>query len=230
MATFTIAILYVSRTRNIPKSDHSERSLDFLLLLILIPYNFNDLLSFFELSWRWGLVWFFGPLAWANKLSNASHTCASPLVARLASQCQLPCTFGEKMATGPGCSERLESSTHETQEGHQHGALVQCRSKCIKLGNVLPSVEINTSSPVTPLIVCVVCSVAQSCLTLQDPLDCSSPGSPIHGIFQARTMEWVAISCSRGYSWLRDWTHISCIAGGFFTCWAIHCGIHFLST
>ena len=80
------------------------------------------------------------------------------------------------MATGPGCSERLESSTPETQEGHQHGALVQCRSKCIKLGNMLPSLEINTSSPATPLIVHVVCSVGQSCSTLQDLLDCSSPG------------------------------------------------------
>ena len=97
-------------------------------------------------------------------------------------------------------AEKLESSTPETLEGHQHGAVVQCRSKCIKLGNMLPTTEINTSSPVTPLILCIVCSVAQSCLTLQDPLDCSSPGSSIHGIFQARTMEWVAISCSRGYS------------------------------
>ena len=43
------------------------------------------------------------------------------------------------------------------------------------------------------------------------------PGSSVHGIFQARTLEWVAISFSRGSSWPRDWTHVSCIAGGFFT-------------
>ena len=42
--------------------------------------------------------------------------------------------------------------------------------------------------------------VAQSCLTLGDPMDCSPPGSSIHGIFQARVLEWVAISFSRGSS------------------------------
>ena len=45
--------------------------------------------------------------------------------------------------------------------------------------------------------------VAQSCLTLWNPLDCSLPGSSIRGIFQARILEWVAISFSRGYSRLR---------------------------
>jgi len=48
-----------------------------------------------------------------------------------------------------------------------------------------------------------VCSVAQSCATLCDPIDCSPPGSSIHGIFQARILEWVAISFSRG-SWSRN--------------------------
>ena len=41
-------------------------------------------------------------------------------------------------------------------------------------------------------------SVAQSCLTLCDPMNCSPPGSSIHGIFQARILEWVAISFPRG--------------------------------
>ena len=53
---------------------------------------------------------------------------------------------------------------------------------------------------------------AQSCLTLFDPMDCSSPGSSVHGIFQARILEWVAISSSRGFSWPRDQTHVSCIS------------------
>ena len=39
--------------------------------------------------------------------------------------------------------------------------------------------------------------VAQSCLTLHDPMDSSQPGSSVHGIFQARILEWVAISFSR---------------------------------
>ena len=62
--------------------------------------------------------------------------------------------------------------------------------------------------------------VAQSCLTLCDPVDCSLPGSSIHGIFQARVLEWVAISFSRGSSPPRDWTWVSYIVGRHFTLWA----------
>ena len=56
----------------------------------------------------------------------------------------------------------------------------------------------------------------QSCLTLCDPMDCSPPGSSVHGIFQAWILEWFAISFSRGYSWSRDRTWVSCTAGRFF--------------
>ena len=59
--------------------------------------------------------------------------------------------------------------------------------------------------------------VAQSCLTLCDPMDCSLQGSSVHGIFQARVLEWVAVSFSRGSSWPRDWTLVSRIAGRHFT-------------
>ena len=62
--------------------------------------------------------------------------------------------------------------------------------------------------------------VAQLCPTLCDPMDCSLPGSSIHRIFQAKVLEWVAISFSRGSSWPRDWTQVSCIAGRRFTIWA----------
>ena len=62
--------------------------------------------------------------------------------------------------------------------------------------------------------------VAQSCPTLCDPMDWSLPGSSIRGIFQARTLEWVAISFSRGSSKPRDRTHVSRIAGRHFTIWA----------
>ena len=51
-------------------------------------------------------------------------------------------------------------------------------------------------------------------------MDCSPPGSSIHGIFQARILEWVAIAFSRGSSQPRDWTQVSCITGRFFTYWA----------
>ena len=54
--------------------------------------------------------------------------------------------------------------------------------------------------------------VTQSCLTLCDPMDCSPPGSSVHGILQARILEWVATSYPRGYSQLRDGTCVSCIS------------------
>ena len=62
--------------------------------------------------------------------------------------------------------------------------------------------------------------VSQSCLTLCNPMDCSSPRSSVHGILQARILEWVAIPFSRVCSWPRNWTWISCNAGRFFTIWA----------
>ena len=62
--------------------------------------------------------------------------------------------------------------------------------------------------------------VAQSCLTLCDPMDGNLPGSTVHGIFQARILEWAAISFSRGSSQPRDRTWISCIADRRFTVWA----------
>ena len=62
--------------------------------------------------------------------------------------------------------------------------------------------------------------VTQPCLNLCVPMDCSLPGSSIHGIFQARIWEWVAISFSRRSSWPRDWTQVSCIEGICFTIWA----------
>ena len=52
--------------------------------------------------------------------------------------------------------------------------------------------------------------VTQSCLTLCDPVNCSLPSSSIHGIFQARVLEWVAISFTRVSSWPRDRTQVSC--------------------
>ena len=60
----------------------------------------------------------------------------------------------------------------------------------------------------------------QSCPTLCDPVDCSLPSSSVHGILQARILEWVAISFSRGSSWPRDRTWVSCIGGRSFNLWA----------
>ena len=64
-------------------------------------------------------------------------------------------------------------------------------------------------------IACVL--VSQSCLTLCNPMDSSPPGSSVHGVLQARILEWVAIPFSRRSSQPRDGTQVSYIAGRFFT-------------
>ena len=73
--------------------------------------------------------------------------------------------------------------------------------------------EVNLSS-------CRHAKSLQSCPTLCDPMDCSPPGSSVHGSLQARILVWVAMPSSRGSSQPRDQTHASCVsctAGGFFT-------------
>ena len=82
----------------------------------------------------------------------------------------------------------------------------------------------------SPMCVCgcvCVCAracarlVIQSCLSVCDPMGCSLPGSSVHGILQARILVWVAIPFSRESSQPRVQTQVSCIAGRFFTIWAI---------
>ena len=76
-------------------------------------------------------------------------------------------------------------------------------------------------SPVLHVLICLCVFrmnvFAQSCPTLCDPMDCSPPGSSVYGIFQARVLEWVAISFSRGSSQPRDRTQVPCTAGRRFT-------------
>ena len=68
----------------------------------------------------------------------------------------------------------------------------------------------------------VLCSAQslQSCTTLCNPMDCSPQGSSVHGILQARILEWVVMPSSSGSPWFGARTWVSCIAGGFFTHWA----------
>ena len=84
---------------------------------------------------------------------------------------------------------------------------------------------------------CACAQSLQSCLTLCNPMDCSQPGSSVHGILQARILERVAIPFSRGSSWPRGWTCvscISCIAGRFFSTEPLrklrHCSNSLLTT
>ena len=63
----------------------------------------------------------------------------------------------------------------------------------------------------------VAMSVAESCPTLCDPRDCSPPGSSVHGILQARMLEWGAMHFSGGSSQPRDFTQVSYTEGRFLT-------------
>ena len=61
-----------------------------------------------------------------------------------------------------------------------------------------------------------MCLVAQSFPALCNPMECSPPGSSVHGILQARILEWVTMPSSRGSSQPRDQARVSHVAGGFF--------------
>ena len=103
--------------------------------------------------------------------------------------------------------------------------------------HVFPAVTLITLpemiSPLMFLILCCFCLfvvdlVTQLCLTLWEPMDCSPPGSSVHGISQTRILEWVAISYSRGSSRPRDGTRISCdsciscVGRQILSCWVSH--------
>ena len=88
---------------------------------------------------------------------------------------------------------------------------------CLIAGKSESTAQASDSCVCVCVCVCVCArarthSVAQSCLNLWDTLDCSLPDSSMYGIFQARILKWVAISYSRGSSWARDQTHITCIS------------------
>ena len=110
---------------------------------------------------------------------------------------------------------------------HMITYMFQCYSLISSHPRLLPQ-----SPKVCSLHLCLFCCLAyrvivaaakslESCLTLCDPIDGSPPGSSIPGILQERTLEWVTIPSSRGSSWPRDWTQVSCIAGRFVPIWAI---------
>ena len=101
--------------------------------------------------------------------------------------------------------------------------LLKTQSKSQSLDNAKPGPRVqfhpvSPGHPITHVRACVL--LLQSCLTLCDPMDCSPPGSSVHGTLQATILEWVAMCCSRGSSQPRDRTgvfHLPVLAGRFFT-------------
>ena len=88
----------------------------------------------------------------------------------------------------------------------------------IHSGHLVHWLDVNTRNP--PTLCAVLCLIAQACTTLCNPVDCSPPGSSVHGILQSRITEWVAMASSRVSSQPRDQIKVSRIAGRFFTVWA----------
>ena len=72
-----------------------------------------------------------------------------------------------------------------------------------------------TETPGKPIADPAAAKSLQSFPTLRDPMVCSPPGSSVHGIFQARILEWVAISFTKVSNWPRNWTHV------FYVSWIV---------
>ena len=140
----------------------------------------------------------------------------------------IPWSTGWRKITQPGSREvkcrqktwaeisKVFKDVSKNQEGT--GELVSS-AQCWMFQDAIAS---NKNFYLLPIImsVCMRVSVTQSCLTLCDPMDCSPPGFSVHGILQSRILEWVTIPFSRGSSWPRNWTQVSCIAGRLFAIWA----------
>ena len=126
-------------------------------------------------------------------------------------------------------SSQSRDETHVSFTGRQilyHWAPREAHIWCYRDCKNGPSPPCLPASTPFALILCcffyleIVKVKSLSHVWLCDPMDCSPPGSSIHGIFKARVLEWIAISFSRGSSWPRDPTRVSCIAGRHFTVWA----------
>ena len=101
----------------------------------------------------------------------------------------------------------LKSTENGKMGGDNKSRNIDIRShRKVELGKLA---ETETLMPIS--------EVVQSCPILFDPMDCSLPDSAVHGIFQARILEWAAMSSSRGSYQPRDQTQVYCIAGRRFT-------------
>ena len=100
---------------------------------------------------------------------------------------------------------------------------------CCHIGNPEGSGKLESHLRVFLHCVCVYTACAQSYPTLCEPMNCSPPGSSVHGIFQARIWEWLAISFSRGSSRWGAEHASSALAGGFFSlCHLVSLFLHYI--
>ena len=110
---------------------------------------------------------------------------------------------GHEFEQAPKDSEGQGSLVYCSPWGHKESDMTEWLNNNMNRPRCRPAMDPNSMD-------CCCCLVVQSCMTLFDPMDCSPPGSSVHGILQA-------ISSSRWSSQPRDRTRVSCIAGRFFT-------------
>ena len=162
---------------------------------------------------------------------GASSYTPSSLRTHLQAPARAPCT--PSLASGPTGS----ASAHQTTADAELGARAPGQSMEASMRTRMLTSDAQTVPTGAAPFCCLPCGGeprrrgtqvsgqiqdldnegAQSCPTLCDPMDCSPPGSSVHGILQARIVDWVTISFSRGSSQPRDQTQVSCTAGRHFT-------------
>ena len=131
-------------------------------------------------------------------------------------------------ATSSSFSCELTSSSEKWEWGWRQQSFHICRKKKRRRRNELLHMKkkwaqiwkLLSKGTVTEQGNSCCCLATKLCPTLCNPMNCSLPGSSVHWISQARILEWVAISFSRGSSWPREWTHISCIGRRILERWA----------
>ena len=128
------------------------------------------------------------------------------------SVCQL---FHGTSCRGVFCCECISSCPHMFKQESHFPPFPICHYTPPPLTPV--SIQTHSGHLPEPGIMLGAVLVGQSYPTLCNPMDCSPPGSSVHGIFQARILEWIAISFSRGSSQPRDQTRVSRSAGRLFT-------------
>ena len=134
------------------------------------------------------------------------------------------CQISSVTQSYPRLCDPMDCSMPSFLVHHQLQELAQIHAHWVKNGIQLNKYSIMIKKSIHfekimywGMIICMHAKTLQLCLTLWDCMDCSLQGSSVQGISQARILEWVVISFSRGSSQPRDWTCVSCVAGDFFT-------------
>ena len=174
-------------------------------------------------------IWDWFPLGWTSLISlqskDSQESSPTPLNSRLSSKASIlwhSASFIAQLSHPYTTTRKTIALSNQTFVGKVTSLLFNMLSRLV-IVFLSRSKHLLISWLHLPSAVILVKSeseVAQSCPTLRDPMDCSLPGSSVHGILQARVLEWVAISFSRGSSWPRDRTWVSRIPGRCFNLWA----------